>query len=188
MAKINQGSKAIVTSPLPIPSTESPLVIDLPDGQKIVLGKLAVGTVIEVATWRGTGRPDSRTNRIMLGMSDTTALQSPAEKPEKVAPSNRLPSIANLLKPIHAFKGKFSRTQREQPVEETLDLDIDAWINKIDQELQAKSQMGSRQQSTELSVKKSSKKAASAQTSSKKTATNSAKSRSSSSGRSTLKK
>jgi hypothetical protein len=29
------------------------------------------GTVIEVATWRGTGRPDSRTNRMMLGMSNT---------------------------------------------------------------------------------------------------------------------
>jgi hypothetical protein len=29
------------------------------------------GTVIEVATWRGTGRPDSRTNRLMLGMSSS---------------------------------------------------------------------------------------------------------------------
>ena len=30
---------------------------------------MAEGSVIEVATWRGTGRPDSRTSRLMLGMS-----------------------------------------------------------------------------------------------------------------------
>jgi hypothetical protein len=50
-------------------SDNPPLVIDLPDGQKLVVGELKPGLVIEVATWRGTGRPDSRTNRIMLGVS-----------------------------------------------------------------------------------------------------------------------
>jgi hypothetical protein len=49
--------------------SETPLVIDLPDGQKLVIGKIALGSVIEVATWRGTGRPDSRTSRLMLGMA-----------------------------------------------------------------------------------------------------------------------
>jgi len=56
-------------SRLPLPASESPLVIDLPDGQKLVIGKMSQGSVIEVATWRGTGRPDSRTSRLMLGMS-----------------------------------------------------------------------------------------------------------------------
>lgn len=56
-------------SKLPLPATDSPLVIDLPDGQKLVIGKMSQGSVIEVATWRGTGRPDSRTSRLMLGMS-----------------------------------------------------------------------------------------------------------------------
>ena len=56
-------------SKLPLPVTDSPLVIDLPDGQKLVIGKMSQGSVIEVATWRGTGRPDSRTSRLMLGMS-----------------------------------------------------------------------------------------------------------------------
>lgn len=56
---------------IPLPISESALVIDLPDGQKLVVGKMTHGTVIEVATWRGTGRPDSRTNRMMLGMSNT---------------------------------------------------------------------------------------------------------------------
>jgi len=60
---------APVISKIPIEVSDSPLVIDLPDGQKLVVGKMIQGTVIEVATWRGTGRPDSRTSRLMLGMS-----------------------------------------------------------------------------------------------------------------------
>lgn len=55
-------------SKLPLPISDSPLVIDLPDGQKIVVGKMTSGSVIEVATWRGVGRPDSRTSRLMLGV------------------------------------------------------------------------------------------------------------------------
>ena len=58
-----------VISSIPVPPSDSALVIDLPDGQKLLVGKIETGTVIEVATWRGTGRPDSRTNRLMLGMS-----------------------------------------------------------------------------------------------------------------------
>jgi hypothetical protein len=57
-------------SNIPMPISDNPLVVDLPDGQKLILGKLTPGHVIEVATWRGTGRPDSRTNRLMLGMTD----------------------------------------------------------------------------------------------------------------------
>ena len=67
------GAK-VVAQRLPIATSDSPLVIDLPDGQKIVLGELVNGAIIEVATWRGTGRPDSRTNRIMLGVSDQTQI------------------------------------------------------------------------------------------------------------------
>jgi len=64
------SSSGISTLPLATVDTQAPLVIDLPDGQKLVIGNLDPGTVIEVATWRGTGRPDSRTNRLMLGVSE----------------------------------------------------------------------------------------------------------------------
>jgi len=57
----------------PITDTQPPLVIDLPEGQKMVIGKLDPDAVIEVATWRGTGRPDSRTNRLMLGVSNQSS-------------------------------------------------------------------------------------------------------------------
>ena len=61
-------NSAPTVSKLPLPLTDSALVIDLPDGQKIVVGKMTQGSVIEVATWRGVGRPDSRTSRLMLGV------------------------------------------------------------------------------------------------------------------------
>lgn len=75
MAKKEEQAAAPVVSQIPVPQSDSPLVIDLPDGQKLVVGNLPTGTVIEVATWRGTGRPDSRTQRLMLGVSssDSTA-------------------------------------------------------------------------------------------------------------------
>ena len=46
-----------------------PFVLDLPDGQKLLVGEMAPGTVIEVASWRGTDRPDNRTLRLLLGVS-----------------------------------------------------------------------------------------------------------------------
>jgi hypothetical protein len=70
---------------IPLPISDSALVIDLPDGQKLVVGKMNHGTVIEVATWRGTGRPDSRTNRMMLGMSNTEIESQIQEEEERQA-------------------------------------------------------------------------------------------------------
>jgi len=96
-------------SQLPLPISDSPLVIDLPDGQKLVIGKMAEGSVIEVATWRGTGRPDSRTSRLMLGMSPGNLSQDTSEttgyaggqkekKPEGVA--KYLDIVKNFFKTI----------------------------------------------------------------------------------------
>lgn len=70
MANIEEEKLAPKITRLPLPNSDSPLVIDLPDGQKIVVGKMTAGSVIEVATWRGVGRPDSRTSRLMLGMGN----------------------------------------------------------------------------------------------------------------------
>ena len=75
---------------IPIAVSDNPVVIDLPDGQKLVLGKLNAGSVIEVATWRGTGRPDSRTNRLMLGMSDTNPISNENTQPVEVKADKKL--------------------------------------------------------------------------------------------------
>jgi len=83
-----KSAPAPVISKIPLPISDSPLVIDLPDGQKLVVGKMIQGSVIEVATWRGTGRPDSRTSRLMLGMSIGDVNPTPEEKAATEASGN----------------------------------------------------------------------------------------------------
>jgi len=82
-------------------SPDQPLVIDLPDGQKLVVGNMVAGSVIEVATWRGTGRPDSRTSRLMLGMSPgsitPTVVKTDDGATEPLTPKNRLAAFLNAL-------------------------------------------------------------------------------------------
>jgi hypothetical protein len=99
--KVEEVKAPPIISKLPISISDSPLVIDLPDGQKLVVGRMVQGSVIEVATWRGTGRPDSRTSRLMLGMSidgvNQTAEQKAAEEAANAtdAPAQRTSSISN---------------------------------------------------------------------------------------------
>jgi hypothetical protein len=95
MAKKKEVSTAPVISKIPMPISDTPVVIDLPDGQKLVIGRMNDGSVIEVATWRGTGRPDSRTNRLMLGMSSGQAAQTgPGNQAQVVDASSSAP-VAN---------------------------------------------------------------------------------------------
>jgi hypothetical protein len=110
--KETEGQENSRVSKLPLPLSDQPLVIDLPDGQKLVIGKMTQGSVIEVATWRGTGRPDSRTSRLMLGMSvndsnepastqTTGYAQVPAVTPEKLSPVQKVISVVtNTLKSV----------------------------------------------------------------------------------------
>jgi hypothetical protein len=53
-----------------------PFVVDLPDGQKLLVGELPEGTIIEVAAWRGTQKPDSRTTRLLLGVKKTDTAET----------------------------------------------------------------------------------------------------------------
>jgi hypothetical protein len=88
MAKKQVVTSAPKVTSLPLPISDTPLVIDLPDGQKIVIGKLQPGSVIEVATWRGTGRPDSRTNRLMMGMNNGESTNAAADVEKKTESTN----------------------------------------------------------------------------------------------------
>lgn len=76
--------------PLALREEQPPLVVDLPEGQKLVVGKLEDGYVIEVASWKGTGRPDSRTSRLMLGVTkDYDDEQERGEEREEVSQERR---------------------------------------------------------------------------------------------------
>jgi len=146
-----------VVTNLPLPISDTPLVIDLPDGQKLVIGKMSQGSVIEVATWRGTGRPDSRTSRLMLGMSNAAAAAQvaatqsvAAPAPAKVFANNRvdirallsrinLAPVINALKELKA-KGpkRIEIVKKNEPEEFTSSVDIEEWLAKITSKTEAK--------------------------------------------------
>lgn len=64
-----------------------PLVVDLPDGQKLYVADLEEGMALEVATWRGVGEPDSRVARMIVA---ATREERPAAQREKSKKSRRL--------------------------------------------------------------------------------------------------
>lgn len=120
--KETEGQENSRVSKLPLPLSDQPLVIDLPDGQKLVIGKMTQGSVIEVATWRGTGRPDSRTSRLMLGMSvnetnepastqTTGYAQVPATPPGKLSPVQKVISL--VLSTFKPFAGVALKSLRK---------------------------------------------------------------------------
>ena len=98
MEKNKQEPLEPIITKIPLPASDSAMVIDLPDGQKLVVGKMNHGTVIEVATWRGTGRPDSRTNRMMLGLSSSEA--EAEEKIRRETENKDSKSVSNLQKSV----------------------------------------------------------------------------------------
>ena len=100
----NKDLERIEGEDLPLTTRDSqpPLVVDLPDGQKLVVGDLDPGTVIEIATWRGTGRPDSRTNRFMLGVSTNEdegipSKRSLSKRGEISAPATNIETVATAV-------------------------------------------------------------------------------------------
>jgi len=145
MASKKQEPVAPVVTSLPLPSSDSVLVIDLPDGQKLLVGKMEHGTVIEVATWRGTGRPDSRTNRLMLGMSnaDEENSQTQSESTENLEYDKRSirywiwitrilisKSKEAVLTQVNKFRQK--KTEIKEETRSTdVQADVDAWLESV---------------------------------------------------------
>lgn len=115
MANPEGAQSAPKVSKLPLPISDSPLVIDLPDGQKIVVGKMTQGSVIEVATWRGVGRPDSRTSRLMLGMGtgnvneDSDQEGAPASSQQRPAAPKKPAGFAGVMFTVQHFFKNFSK-------------------------------------------------------------------------------
>jgi hypothetical protein len=140
MAKKSQVATAHEMTTLPMAGGDSPLVIDLPDGQKLVVGNLAAGSVIEVATWRGTGRPDSRTSRLMLGMSSGQAQPSDAAPSEAKKDSS---IFAKVFGSLRALLDSIKKTRDEKkkaapliekvtPAARTSEPgEVDDWLNSI---------------------------------------------------------
>jgi hypothetical protein len=154
MAKKETSPEAPVVTTLPLPNSENAMVIDLPDGQKLVVGKMATGTVIEVATWRGTGRPDSRTTRLMLGVSSQESVDAHAAKSQGTEAAAKPAAMdyvkafaAKALVIISDVTAKAKKFKVEKPstsptlaapesapvavVSSDTDTDVQAWLDSI---------------------------------------------------------
>ena len=149
MARKNEETTAPVVTSLPLPSSDSVLVIDLPDGQKLLVGKMSHGTVIEVATWRGTGRPDSRTNRLMLGMSSSDSegsVNAPDSEEEMVVDKRSVKywiwfllqsyrklkdAVKTLLLKVKALISVKSEGMKSSKPVEAIEDDVQAWLDNI---------------------------------------------------------
>lgn len=149
MAKKDERPDAPVVTSLPLPSSDSVLVIDLPDGQKLLVGKMSPGSVIEVATWRGTGRPDSRTNRLMLGMSNSELEEnSSSVSSENSEPINKfsltyvqylirsIPPLVVQIYQLTSAKIKSLRVKNDAKILESKpEDDVQEWLNRITQSI-----------------------------------------------------
>jgi hypothetical protein len=149
MARKNEAPPAPVVTSLPLPSSDSVLVIDLPDGQKLLVGKMSHGTVIEVATWRGTGRPDSRTNRLMLGMSSNESeptVNSNQSQDDLVVDKRSIKywiwlaiqisksikaSTATLLGKVKELVGKKKSKTDSASTKYAIEDDVQAWLDNL---------------------------------------------------------
>ena len=148
MAKKQQIPASPEITVLPMTGTDSPMVIDLPDGQKLIVSNLAAGSVIEVATWRGTGRPDSRTTRLMLGMTSGQAGKADVAPSESKKSSisrekrvlNRVVSVINTVgSAIKSRKSSSTAKKSKAPLIEKVipptrnseEVKVDAGTNSI---------------------------------------------------------
>jgi len=148
MAKKPQTPVTPEITVLPMAGADSPMVIDLPDGQKLIVSNLAAGSVIEVATWRGTGRPDSRTTRLMLGMTsgqaqsaDAASVESkePSLSKEKIALNKAGALLGKLISKVNERKNNLAEKKKKAPLIEKVvpaarssdDQDVDDWLNSI---------------------------------------------------------
>ena len=67
--------------------------IELPEGHQLIIGELPAGTVVEVATWQGVGRPDESTNRFLL-TADGPGLQPRRRDTSKSEAQDATPETA----------------------------------------------------------------------------------------------
>lgn len=67
------------------------LTIDLPFDQKLTVGSLKPNTVVEIATWRGTGGPDENSIRMLIGAGQQEIVNPIGALAEDIPEKKHLP-------------------------------------------------------------------------------------------------
>ncbi|MFM1865104.1 MAG: hypothetical protein RL677_884 [Actinomycetota bacterium] len=55
-----------------VSNKETEMAIDLPQGQKLIIRGIEPGTIVEIASWSGKGRPDDSAVRMLFGASSNS--------------------------------------------------------------------------------------------------------------------
>lgn len=66
--------------PLNSKDKASEIEITLPEGQKLTIRSLEPGSVVEVASWRGAGKPDDSAIRMLFGAAGNESETNPTEE------------------------------------------------------------------------------------------------------------
>jgi hypothetical protein len=77
------------------------LTIDLPHNQKLTIGQLKPDTIVEIATWKGSGAPDENSVRMLIGASLQNGAEIAAEN-EAVAAAVLADAVDNVIDAIEA--------------------------------------------------------------------------------------
>ena len=79
----------------PAPLEGYAATVELPEGHHVTIGELTPGTIVEVATWDGTGKPDETTKRFLIsadgnGLTRRTGSEQPQveNKPQAAITNN----------------------------------------------------------------------------------------------------
>jgi len=68
----------------PAPLEGYAATVELPEGHHVTIGELTPGTIVEVATWNGTGKPDESTKRFLISADGTGLSRRSSESVEQI--------------------------------------------------------------------------------------------------------
>jgi len=85
--------------------------ISLPEGHQITIGELDPGTLVEIATWKGTGRPDESSNRFLLSAE---GIGLPRRRSNDAAPVKPVVQTGNTFVNPNPNKGSYLPNQNSQ--------------------------------------------------------------------------
>lgn len=81
-AKEENSLPEIVQAPV-VGTQSSEMIVDLPQGQKFTLRGMSPGTIIEIASWSGSGSPDEAAIRMLFGATRDTKFEPyPVQEPK----------------------------------------------------------------------------------------------------------
>lgn len=78
----------------PAPLEGYAATVELPEGHHVTIGELTPGTIVEVATWDGTGKPDESTKRFLIS-ADGSGLNRRVGIENQQVESKSQPAIAH---------------------------------------------------------------------------------------------